>query len=88
MKRTLLASVAAAAMLVAGTAVFDHSAAAQSKQGVKVGTVNVESGAQAVVGQVNTGSEALASDQLVGDPTRSDEADAEKRGNSWDSFTK
>ncbi len=46
MKRTLLASFAAAAMLVAGAAILDHGAAAPSKQGVKVGmlTCNVSSG--------------------------------------------
>ena len=46
MKRTLLASFAAAAMLVAGAAILDQGAAAQSKQGVKVGmlTCNVSSG--------------------------------------------
>lgn len=46
MKRTLLALFAAVAILVAGPAVLDHGAAAQSKKGVQVGllTCNVSSG--------------------------------------------
>ena len=52
MKRTLLASVAAATLLVAGAAIPGQGAWAQSKEGIKVGTLtcNVSSGWGVVFG--------------------------------------